>query len=34
MKPSLLIVGCGDVARRAMPALSRHYRVLAASHDQ
>ncbi|WP_248620859.1 SDR family oxidoreductase [Paludibacterium yongneupense] len=29
MMPTLLIVGCGDVARRALPALSRHWRILA-----
>lgn len=26
----LLIIGCGDIARRAIPALVRHYRVYAA----
>ena len=33
MKPSLLIVGCGNVARRALPSLIERYRVLATYRD-
>jgi nucleoside-diphosphate-sugar epimerase len=33
MKKRLLIVGCGDVARRAQPALEQSYRVVALSRS-